>query len=85
MRVVDGGRYPCTRRSRVRAAPRAGRPAGGSQLRALTALLGLVLLVAAVASTVQSGRGTALDELDHSLSSEAGSTTRALQEYVERA
>jgi hypothetical protein len=59
------------------------RPAA-ARSRALTALLGLVLLVGAVASTVQSGRETALDELDHSLSSEAGSTARALQEYFER-
>jgi hypothetical protein len=53
--------------------------------RVVTGALGALLLVVAVASTLQAGRSAAQDSLDSSLQSRAEAGAATLQEYLDRA
>ena len=62
-----------------------GRSRRGRMPGLVAGALGLVLLAAAVISTVTAGREAALADLDHALTTDAASHAVALTEYFERA
>ncbi len=57
----------------------------GRLTRVVTALLGVGLLAVALASTVAAGRASAVDDLDHELTTRATASAAALSEYFDRA